>query len=150
MTTSTAPITEDHKVAVQRHFDEVLNQGMLDVVDELYAPDYQLDAPFSSDGAQLERAVTSGRQGLKERVQLFRNAFPDIVFTVEEVFAAGNAVAARYVFRGTHRGPFGALAATGRAISITGILVAHFAEGLIYEAFSAFDSGEMMRQLDTA
>lgn len=138
---------ETNKAAVHRHFDDVLNRGMLQVVDEIYAEEYVLDAPFTSDGVAVEGAVTSGRKGLKERVQLFRTAFPDIAFSVEELLADGDAVAARYVFRGTHLGPFGELAATGRKIRITGILVAHFASGLIHEAFSAFDSGEMMRQL---
>lgn len=136
------------KAVLRRHFEEVLNRGSIDVIEELYSDDYVLDAPFSSDGVPQEHAVTSGRDGLRERVELFRTAFPDIRFSVEEMFAEGHAVAARYVFRGTHRGSFGEIAATGRTVSVTGILVAHFRAGTIYEAFSAFDSGDMVRQLD--
>lgn len=135
------------KAVVRRHFEEVLNLGTVDVIDELYSDDYVLDAPFSSDGIPSEHAQTSGREGLRERVELFRTAFPDITFSVEEMLAEGNAVAARYVFRGTHLGPFGDVAATGRTLCVTGILVAHFRAGAIYEAFSAFDSGDMLRQL---
>ena len=91
--------------------------------------------------------MTSGRDGLRERVQLFRSAFPDIRFSVEEMLAEGDSVAARYVFRGTHLGPFGDVAPTGNSMAVTGILVAHFRDGLIHEAFSAFDSGDMLRQL---
>lgn len=138
------------KAAVRRHFEEVLNLGRVDVIDELYSDDYVLDAPFSSDGTPLEHALTSGREGLRERVELFRTAFPDITFSVEEMLAEGHAVAARYVFRGTHLGRFGQVAATGRTMCVTGILVAHFRAGAIYEAFSAFDSGDMLRQLGAA
>jgi steroid delta-isomerase-like uncharacterized protein len=135
------------KAVVRRHFEEVLNLGSVDVIDDLYSDDYILDAPFSSDGTPQEHAVTSGREGLRERVELFRTAFPDIRFSVEEMLAEGDAVAARYVFRGTHLGRFGDIEATGRTLSVTGILVAHFRAGTIYEAFSAFDSGDMLRQL---
>lgn len=136
------------KAIVRRHFEEVLNLGSVDVIEELYSDDYVLDAPFSSDGLPQEHAVTSGRTGLRERVELFRTAFPDITFSVEEMLAEGDAVAARYIFRGTHLGPFGEIAPTGRTLSVTGILVAHFRAGTIYEAFSAFDSGDMLRQLN--
>lgn len=135
------------KAVVRRHFEEVLNLGSVDVIEELYSDDYVLDAPFSADGTPEEHALTSGRDGLRDRVELFRTAFPDITFSVEEMLAEGDAVAARYVFRGTHLGRFGEMAATGRTLSVTGILVAHFRDGTIYEAFSAFDSGEMLRQL---
>lgn len=138
---------DENKRAVRRHFDEVLNLGHLDVIDEIYASEYVLDAPFSQDGTVRDRSTTSGRDGLKERVQLFRHAFPDIIFQVEEILAEGESVAARYLFSGTQLGPFGDIAATGRPISVPGTLVAHFAAGEIYEAFSAFDSGEMLRQL---
>ncbi len=136
------------KAVVRRHFDEILNLGRVNVIDELYSDDYVLDAPFSSDGIPQEHTVTSGRDGLRSHVELFRSAFPDIEFSVEEMLADGDAVAARYVFRGTHLGPFGELPATGRKLSVTGILVAHFRAGAIYEAFSAFDTGDMLRQLD--
>jgi steroid delta-isomerase-like uncharacterized protein len=139
--------TDANKAVLRRHFEEVLNVGRLHVVDELYSEDYVLDAPFGSDGTASGDSVTSGREGLKERVRLFRTAFPDIAFTVEEMLAEDEAVAARYVFRGTHLGPFGDVPATGRPMCVTGILVAHFRSGAISEAFSAFDSGDMMRQL---
>ncbi|MDQ6725082.1 MAG: ester cyclase [Actinomycetota bacterium] len=138
---------DDMKAVLRRHFEEVLNLGRVDVIDELYSEDYVLDAPFSADGTPEQHATTSGRDGLRERVGLFRTAFPDIVFSVEELLAEGGSAVARYVFRGTHLGPFGDLAATGRTMSVTGILVAHFRAGTIYEAFSEFDSGDMMRQL---
>jgi predicted ester cyclase len=137
-------------VTARRHFDEVLNLGHLHVVDEIYSEDYVLDAPFSPDGTARPHALTSGRHGLKERVTLFRTAFPDITFTVDELLADGNAVVARYTFVGTHLGAFGDIEPTGRKVAISGILVAHLSGAIIYEAFSAFDSGEMMRQLAAA
>lgn len=137
----------ENTAVLRRHFDEVLNLGRLDVIDDIYSEGYVLDAPFTSDGTAQSGSVTSGRQGLRERVQLFRSAFPDITFSVEEFVSDGDTVVARYTFRGTQLGPFGDIGASGRKIVITGVLVAHFHHGQIYEAFSEFDSGEMVRQL---
>lgn len=148
MQTSTDTSNQTRKTALRRHFDEVLNQGRLEVIDEIYSDDYLLDAPFSSDGTARPHAVTSGREGLKKRVTLFRTAFPDILFTVAELIGEGESVAARYQFEGTHLGAFGDLEATGRTMRVTGALVAHFRDGQIYEAFSAFDSGDIIRQLE--
>lgn len=139
--------TGENTAVLRRHFEEVLNLGRLDVINDIYAERYLLDAPFTSDGTAQSGSVTSGRQGLRERVELFRNAFPDIVFSVEELVSEGDTVVARYTFRGTQLGPFGDIQASGRRIAIPGVLVAHFENGQIYEAFSAFDSGEMVRQL---
>lgn len=142
-----APDGTDNTAVLRRHFEEILNLGRVDVIDDIYSEGYVLDAPFTSDGTAKSGSVTSGRQGLRERVQLFRSAFPDIVFSVEEFLSDGDRVAARYTFRGTQLGPFGDIEPSGRKIAVTGILVAHFDDGQIYEAFSEFDSGDMVRQL---
>lgn len=138
---------ENNKNALTRHFEEVLNQGQLHVVDEIYTEDYTLDAPVSSDGQSRERSLTQGREQLKQRVTLFRTAFPDIHFTTDEMIGEGSSVAVRYTYRGTHQGVFAGLQPTGRSISVTGILIAHMQDGRIQEAVSVFDSADLMKQL---
>jgi steroid delta-isomerase-like uncharacterized protein len=140
--------TETNKAILRRHFEEVLNHGDLAVIDEIYADGYVLDAPVETDGSVRERGETRGREGLKRRVVLFRTAFPDIQFAIDNVIAEGEQVAVQYTFSGTHTGAFGELQPTGRRVSVTGILVAALANGRIESAVSAFDSGDMMRQLD--
>jgi predicted ester cyclase len=56
-------------------------------------------------------------------------------------------VVVRYTYRGTHLGPFAGVEPSGRSIAIPGILIAHLIDGKIQEALSAFDSGELMKQL---
>ncbi|PYE53895.1 ester cyclase [Deinococcus yavapaiensis] len=137
---------ERNKQVVRRHFEEVLNAGRLEVVDELYAPTYVLDAPVRTDGS-ADATLTRGREGLKNRVAMFRAGFPDIHFTLDDVMAEGDLVAVRYTFAGTHDGSFGGLAATGRSIRVPGILMARLKDGLIEEAWSGFDGGGMMAEL---
>jgi steroid delta-isomerase-like uncharacterized protein len=138
---------EANKAALNRHFQEVLNQGQLQVIDEIYTEDYTLDAPVSSDGQSRNRSLTQGREQLKQRVTLFRTAFPDIHFTTDEVIGEENSVVVRYTYRGTHQGVFAGLEPTGRSISVMGILIAHLQNGRIQEAVSVFDSAELMKQL---
>jgi steroid delta-isomerase-like uncharacterized protein len=135
------------KVVVRRHFDEVLNQGRLDVIPELYTTDYVLDAPVRSDGTTAAQGTTLGQAGLAERVTLFRTAFPDIHFGVDTMVAEGDQVAVRYRFRGTHRGRFLGFEPTGHRIDVAGMLIATLVDGRIDAAWSVFDSAQLLQQL---
>jgi len=138
---------ESKKLILKRHFNEVLNQGNLDVIDEIYADGYVLDAPVQTEGSVQDHGETHGRDGLKRRVTLFRTAFPDIHFSVDNILAEDDQVAVQYTFTGTHTGKFGELDPTGQFISVTGILIALVRNDKIGSAISVFDSGDMMHQL---
>jgi steroid delta-isomerase-like uncharacterized protein len=139
---------DTNKRILNRHFDEVLNQGRLDVIDEIYGDRYVLDAPVQTEGSVAAHGETRGHDGLKRRVVLFRTAFPDIHFTVDDMLAEGDQVAVQYTFSGTHTGQFGELEPTGRTISVTGILIAVVSDDRIESALSVFDSGDMLHQLE--
>ncbi len=141
-------ILDTNKAVLSRHFNEVLNQGKLDVIDEIYGDQYVLDAPVQTEGSVQKHGETHGREGLRQRVVLFRTAFPDIHFSVDNLLAEGGQVAVQYTFEGTHSGQFGELQPTGRAISVTGMLIALVSDGRIQSAVSVFDSGDMMHQLE--
>ncbi len=140
-------MSEANKALLRRHFDEVLNQGKLDVVDEIYGDYYVLDAPVQTDGSASAHGQTLGRDGLKRRVMLFRTGFPDIHFTVDNILAEDDKVAVQYTFSGTHTGQFLELGPSGQHISVTGMLIASVIDGRIQSANSVFDNGEMMKQL---
>ncbi len=79
---------------------------------------------------------------------LFRTAFPDIHFTIDDLIAEGDQVAVQYTFSGTHTGQFGELEPSGRHVSVTGILIALVTDARIQSALSVFDSGDLMHQLE--
>jgi predicted ester cyclase len=141
-------LLQSNKAVLRRHFDEVLNRGKLEVVDEIYDVGYVLDAPVQTDGSARAHGRTLGRDGLKRRVNLFRTGFPDIHFTVDLMLADGDKVVVQYTFEGTHLGQFLEIEPTGNTISLTGILIARVSEGRVQGAFSVFDSGQMMQQLN--
>ncbi len=140
-------IVERNKAVLMRHFNEVLNQGLLGVVDEIYSSDYMLDAPIRSDGSSQSRSLTQGRDQLKQRVSLFRTAFPDIHFAMDEIIGEDDTVVVHYTYRGTHLGVIAGTEPSGRSITITGILIAHLLSGRIQDALSVFDTAELMKQI---
>lgn len=84
---------EANKAIVRRIHDE-LNRNNLQIVDELYSPDY-----VSHVGNR-----TSGLKEYKEYLQTHRQAFPDWETSIEEIIAEGDKVVTRISERGTHRG----------------------------------------------
>ncbi|MBK8025362.1 MAG: ester cyclase [Chloroflexi bacterium] len=124
-------MTAANKQILCRHFEEVLNQGQLAVIDEIYSDAYVLDAPVQTDGSAQAHGQTLGRDGLKRRVTLFRTAFPDIHFTINDMVAENDRVVVQYTFAGTHTGTFRELEPTGRSISVMGILIAQVVDGCI-------------------
>ncbi|MBW8004017.1 MAG: ester cyclase, partial [Planctomycetes bacterium] len=65
--------TEKNKAIALRVFEEVWNQGNLDVIDEIYAIDYVGHMPGSPD--------LQGTEGFKQFVTMQLTAFPDNQFT---------------------------------------------------------------------
>jgi len=141
-------LSQSNKAVLRRHFEEVLNQGKLDVIDEIYDVGYVLDAPVQTDGSAQAHGLTLGRDGLKRRVSLFRTGFPDIHFAVDLMVADEDRVVVQYTFEGTHLGQFLEFEPTGNTISLTGIMIARVSEGRVQSAFSVFDNGQMMQQLN--
>ena len=66
---------------------------------------------------------------------------------MDEVIGELESVVVRYTYRGTHQGKFAGAEPSHRSISISGILIAHLVNGKIQEAWSAFDSAELMKQI---
>jgi steroid delta-isomerase-like uncharacterized protein len=107
---------EENRALARLYWEEAINKGNLDVLDEVYNPDSVIHDP-ASDTGELRGA------DLKEDSVIWaRNAFPDIRATIEDpVVAEGNEVAYRWTFRGTHQGEFMGVAPTGKEVEVTGI-----------------------------
>ena len=88
---------EQQRAAIQRYLDEAWNKGNLSVVDEVFAADYVLHDPANP-------ADVRGPDGLTQLIGMYRNAFPDAHFTIEDLLIDGNKVATRYRATGTQRG----------------------------------------------
>ena len=103
---------KDHAELVRYFFDEVWNKGNLAVVDELIAA--------NSIDHNRQPGAPRGRNGYKATVTMFRSAFPDIHYTLNQVFTEGDRVAIRFSGTGTHRGAFMGIPQTGSKSHLAG------------------------------
>jgi steroid delta-isomerase-like uncharacterized protein len=135
-------MSDSNKNSIRRLFEEVWNKGNVAVVDELFAPAYAHHDPSSPD-------LGHGPEGEKRRATLYRSAFPDLRFTVEDVIADGDRVVARYSARGTHKGELNGIAPTGKQVNVSGVSIVRFANGKIVEGWANWDALGLMQQLGT-
>ena len=133
-------MSEENKAIVRQQEEELFTQGNLDAADEVYAPDYVGHDPSNSEEVR-------GLEAAKRAASDYRQAFPELRVTVEDLIAEGDRVAARLRFRGTHLGELDGIAPTGRRVDCTGIVISRIEEGKIAEDWANFDDLGMMRQL---
>jgi steroid delta-isomerase-like uncharacterized protein len=131
----------DNLALVRRYFDEVLNRVNLDIIDELFAPDYVLHAPGLSEPLR-------GVPAFKRFVRSYFDAFPDWQAQIEDEIASGDRVVVRGIGGGTHRGAFQGVAPTHKRVTATGIAIYRIAAGRIAEEWEIGDRLGLMQQLD--
>ena len=88
-----------------------------------------------------------GVAGVRYLLSAFRNAFPDVQFTVEDQIAEGDKVVTRYTFRGTHQGNLFEIPPTGKTVAFPGISIYRMQNGKMKEAWVNYDVMGMMQQL---
>ena len=131
-------MSERNKHLIRRAIEEVYNQGNLDLIDELVAPDYVAHAP-SGDVVGLE--------GVRQYVSDLRTAFPDLRMVIQDQFAEGDRVVTRWTASGTHLGPYQGLPPTGKSGTIGGIDIDRVVEGKVLECSTNTDDLGLLQQL---
>lgn len=92
----------------------------------------------------------AGPREVVAKLQTFWEGFPEGRWTLEEIVAAGDHVAARSVFTGTQTGMFSGMAPSGRRVAVSFMDFYLLAEGRIYDHWHVFDELGMMRGLGAA
>jgi steroid delta-isomerase-like uncharacterized protein len=114
------------------------NAGNLEGYLRLYAPDAVVHG---------YAGVEPGLAGIRQFYEAFWTGFPASHLEFEDVFAAGDRVACRYVLRGTHAGAFQGIPATDRSVTMPGITILRFAAGRCVERWSQADFLGLLGQL---
>jgi predicted ester cyclase len=119
---------EENKTLVRREQEELWNHtGDLDSAEKLYA------------AGQAEAA--------KQEAADFRQGFPDVTSTIEDLIAEGDKVVARWRSRATHQGEYMGIAPTGKEVEFTGISVYRIEAGKIAQSWNIEDQLGLMRQI---
>jgi predicted ester cyclase len=130
---------QDNKALVRGFVDEVQSGGNIDLIDEICSP------KFVNHSAPP--GLPTDCEGIKIATVMFRRAFPDSYFTVEDMMAEGDKVATRKTFHGTHEGEFMGIPPSGRSVTMSLIDIVRITEGRVVEHWSVGDTLGMMQQL---
>ncbi len=130
---------EEKKAIVRRLFEELWNQGKLDVADEIFATDYIFHEPVAGE--------VRGPEGFKQFVSMYRIAFPDLQFRIEDQIAEGDKIVTRWIATGTHKGELMGISPTSVQVTVTGIGIARTDGGKIVEFWDNYDALGMLQQL---
>lgn len=129
----------DNKNPLYRLYEEVINQKKIDVVDELYAPNYiNHIAPFG---------LKSDVEGVKKLFKAQAEAFPDWHIRADYVIEAGNKFIVRWTLTGTHAGKYFGIKPTGKKFKMVGVDIETIVDGKITEHDGAEDMLGLLQQI---
>jgi len=123
----------DENVAAVRDFIErAWNNGDESVFEEHLSADF----PFPG-----------GREGFKQMIFKYREAFAGFRMEVHDIFGAGDKVVTRLTMHGRHEREFMGVAPTGRSISMSGIAVDVMRDGQRVGGGAQLDQLGLLQQL---
>ena len=135
-------MSEENKQLVTRWFEEVWNKGRTEAISEMFAQDGIAHGLSDDVSAPLR-----GPANFAPFHAQFREAFPNIIVTVEDMVAEGDKVAARCSVRAKHTGHSLGVPATQAPVDFTGMTIVRIKDGKIVEAWNNFDFMKMYRQI---
>jgi steroid delta-isomerase-like uncharacterized protein len=130
---------EHNKAIARQFFEEAYNTGNIGLLEQLLAPTYV--------DHKAPPGTPSGPEGIAHVITMFRQAFPDLRFTIEDQVAEGDKVATRYTFRGTQQGELMGIPPTGKQVSIGGISIYRITDGKMQQAWIEYDMLGLLQQL---
>lgn len=128
----------DKKAILQRMFDEVINEGRLDVADELFAEDFVDHGPMGD---------VQGREAFKGLVEQWRSAVPDVHCALENVIVEGDIAGWVVHTTGTHTGDGLGFPATGKPFETVSANIGRFRDDLAAEHWSEQGLFPMLLQI---
>jgi steroid delta-isomerase-like uncharacterized protein len=136
--TSCPATTPEEAIAVAEAYFDAFNAGDADALGELLADDY---AHHGAVVTQQDKEVH------KERLLAYRTAFPDGHYDVQDVFADGDLVVARWVYTGTLQAPYAGVEPGGQQVAVRGVHIHRVACGKIVETWNNGDGLGLLRQI---
>jgi steroid delta-isomerase-like uncharacterized protein len=132
-------MSEENK-ALASGWADIWNQRNLDLVEEIYAPDYvNHDLTMPED--------VRGIGAVREFYSRYQSAFPDAEITIEDQVAEGDKVVTRWTGRGTHKGELMGVPPSGNRVEVAGITISRIEGGKVAEEWDSYDALGLMQQI---
>ena len=132
-------MSQENIATSRRFIEEAFNQGNLDVIDE-----------FTSDNFVDHDAMLGDRdrEAGKQSIAGYREAFPDIHITIEDIFDADDKVVYRWTGQGTFENEMMGLQPTHeQGDPVKGITIDRFEGGKVVESWTQWDTLTFMRDI---
>ena len=133
------------KEVVRRYFEEVLDKGKIDILDELATTDCVIHRP------EMPEPI-AGLEAFREVLRRILQVYSEFSTTIHDLVAEDDRVACRLSHRAVNRGEWtsriGTHAVAGKTVTWSAIAIFRFAEGKIAEEWVSRDELGMLIQLD--
>lgn len=130
---------EENKALVRRLYEEVFAKRNVEALDKYIAADFVDHNPFPGQAP--------GLKGIKEATRQFLAAFPDAELPIDQLIAEGDKVVVAGPIRGTHKGEFAGIPATGKRVDVSSLDILRIANGKVIEHWGLVDQQAMLDQL---
>ena len=136
-------MTAETNKLVMHRFTDFINTASEELAAELIAQEAIFHVPGHSEPLR-------GPAGYLAIIGMMRGGFPDIQWTLEEMVAEGDRVAARFTMRGTHRGTFFGVPPTGKTIAVQAMNFYRLSGGKFVEERGQPDMLGLLQQIGAA
>ena len=134
---------EANKALMRRLYEEVINEGNIDLTDEFFSDDFVEHEVFPG-------LPTTGPEAPKAAFAMFLAAFPDLQVTPDEMIGEGDKVAVRATISGTHKGEFMGVPPTNKSFEAQLLDIVEIHDGKATAHWGLTDQGAIMEQLGVA
>jgi len=132
-------MSQENIATSRRFIEEAFNQGNLDVIDELSGDGFVDHDPMMGD---------QDVDAVKQTIGTYRDAFPDIHITIEDIFDAGDKVVYRWTGQGTFENEMMGLQPTHeQGDPVKGITIDRYEGGKVVETWTQWDTLTFMRDI---
>jgi steroid delta-isomerase-like uncharacterized protein len=132
-------MADDNIATARRVLEDAFSEGRLEILDEVLAEDFVDHDPIMGD---------QDREAVKRTIAGYRDAFPDLHFTVDDAFAAGDKVVLRWTGVGTFEKEFMGQQPTGeKGDPVMGISIDRFDGEKIAESWVQWDTLTFLKDI---
>lgn len=133
-------MTSESSRQIMDRFVKFINTADSKMADDLISPDAIFHVPGQPEPMR-------GPIGYLSIIGIMRSGFPDIQWTLDDLVAEDDKVAARYTMRGTHSGSFMGVPPTGKSIMVKSMAFYRLSNGQFIEEQGLPDMLELMHQI---
>ena len=128
---------ENYVRLVKRLFFDGFSGGHLEVVEEVFSPDTEFNAPGAPPGIE----------GIKAMVKKNNSAMSDWQFHIDDMISDGDKTAVRWHATGNHTGSFMGEEPTGKAVILNGLVIYQIENNRIVRNWLMGDNLGFLNQL---